>query len=60
MAYMEGMTLKQYLEEQGGKVDFEAALAILTPVMDGLREVHRVGMLHRDISPDNIDLNRDR
>lgn len=60
MAYMEGMTLKQYLEEQGGKLDFEATLAILTPVMDALREVHSVGMLHRDISPDNIYLNQDR
>lgn len=60
MAYMEGMTFKQYLEEQGGKVNFDQAVTILNPVMDALREVHRVGMLHRDISPDNIYLNRDR
>jgi serine/threonine protein kinase len=60
MAYMEGMTLKQYLEEQGNKISFETTLAILTPVMDALREVHRVGMLHRDISPDNIYINQDR
>jgi serine/threonine protein kinase len=60
MAYMEGMTFKQYLETQGGKINFEAALDILTPVMDALREVHRVGMLHRDISPDNIYINQDR
>jgi serine/threonine protein kinase len=60
MAYMEGMTFKQYLEEQGGRIGFDVALAILTPVMDALREVHRVGMLHRDISPDNIYLNQDR
>lgn len=60
MAYMEGMTFKQYLEEQGGKVTFDQALAILNPVMDALREVHGTGMLHRDISPDNIYLNRDR
>ena len=60
MAYMEGMTFKQYLGKQGGKIGFDAALAILIPVMDALREVHRVGMLHRDISPDNIYLNQDR
>jgi serine/threonine protein kinase len=60
MAYMEGMTFKQYLEEQGGKITFDQALAILNPVMDALREVHRIGMLHRDISPDNVYLNRDR
>jgi serine/threonine protein kinase len=58
MAYMEGMTFKQYLEDQGGKITFDQALAILNPVMDALREVHRTGMLHRDISPDNIYLNQ--
>jgi len=57
MAYMEGMTFKQYLKNQGGKIGFDDARAILNPVMDALREVHRVGMLHRDISPDNIYLN---
>ncbi len=60
MAYMEGMTFKQYLEEQGGKITFDQTLTILNPVMDALREVHRIGMLHRDISPDNIYLNTDR
>jgi serine/threonine protein kinase len=59
MAYMEGMTFKQYLEKHNGKIPFEAARAILDPVMDALREVHRIGMLHRDISPDNIYLNTD-
>ncbi len=60
MAYMEGMTFKQYLEQQGGKITFDQTLNILNPVMDALREVHRIGMLHRDISPDNIYLNQDR
>lgn len=60
MAYMEGMTFKQYLEQQGGKITFDQTLSILNPVMDALREVHRTGMLHRDISPDNIYLNQDR
>jgi len=60
MAYMEGMTFKQYLEQQGGKITFDQTLGILNPVMDALREVHRTGMLHRDISPDNIYLNQDR
>jgi serine/threonine protein kinase/Flp pilus assembly protein TadD len=54
MSYIEGLTLKQYLAERGGKIDFKTALSMLMPVMDTLKEVHASGMLHRDISPDNI------
>jgi serine/threonine protein kinase len=54
MEYLEGTTLKDYLKERGGRIPFEEALEIMTPVMDALRELHRVNLLHRDISPDNI------
>ena len=60
MSYLEGLTLKDYLARQGGRIPFKPALAILMPVMDALRAVHQVGLLHRDISPDNIFLTRDR
>jgi len=56
MSYLEGITLKQYLDDKNGKVPFEVALKILVPVMDALREVHRAGILHRDVKPDNIYL----
>lgn len=55
MTYIDGLTLEQYLEKQPGKrVSFETAFRIMTPVMDALRTVHRAGVIHRDISPDNI------
>ena len=54
MDYIDGVTLKEYLEQKGGRISFEEAKAIMMPVMDALREVHAVGLLHRDISPDNI------
>jgi len=54
MEYAEGVTLKEYLEKKGGRLAFEEARDIMTPVMDALREVHQVGLLHRDVSPDNI------
>lgn len=57
MNYLEGITLKQYLVRSGGKpVPFDKMLGILLPVMDALRTVHAAGLLHRDISPDNIFL----
>jgi len=54
MEYVEGVTLKEYLANKGGRISFEEAKGIMMPVMDALREVHHAGMLHRDISPDNI------
>ena len=54
MEYVEGVTLKEYLAKKGGRISFEEAKGIMMPVMDALREVHQAGMLHRDISPDNI------
>jgi serine/threonine protein kinase/ABC-type branched-subunit amino acid transport system substrate-binding protein len=54
MSYVEGKTLESYLSEQGDILPVETALSIIMPVMDALREVHEVGIMHRDISPDNI------
>ncbi len=54
MEYVDGMTFKEYLEQQGGKIPFETARKIMMPVMDALREIHSANLLHRDISPDNI------
>lgn len=54
MTYLEGITLKEFLQQQNSRLDFPTALSIMMPVMDALSEVHKVGVLHRDISPDNI------
>jgi serine/threonine protein kinase len=56
MPFLEGLTLKQFLEQQGGILEFEQCLAILKPVMETLQRLHRVNLLHRDLSPDNIYL----
>ncbi len=59
MEYLDGTNLLAYLKRQtAGKISFEEALRILTPIMDALREVHRAGVIHRDVSPDNIYLCR--
>lgn len=58
MGYLEGETLAQTLARVGGRVPFQTACDIGMRVLDGLREVHAQGMLHRDISPDNIYLTR--
>lgn len=54
MEYIDGMSLKDYLADQGGKILYVQALAILEPIMEALVQVHALNLLHRDISPDNI------
>ena len=56
MEYIEGISLKEYLKQKGGKISEEEALAILRPVLEALEKVHAAGIVHRDISPDNIML----
>jgi len=58
MGYLEGVTLAQAMSAAGGKLGYAAAREIMMRVLDGLREVHAQGLLHRDISPDNIYLTR--
>jgi len=58
MSYVEGITLKEHLANSGGVLPVDQARGILMPVMDALKEVHAVNVLHRDISPDNIFINK--
>ncbi len=54
MEYLEGCDLKQYLSKRGGVLPFEETLQLLLPVFDALTAIHKDGLIHRDISPDNI------
>lgn len=59
MEFMDGMTLKQYTRQTGGRLAWQEAVRILTSICDDLQVVHEAGILHRDISPDNIMLCQD-
>ena len=59
MEYLDGMTLKQYLAEHGGKLPYEEAVEFILPVLAALQAVHKEGIIHRDISPDNIFITND-
>ena len=54
MEFVEGETLKQFLNVRGGRLETETALELMRPVLQALEVVHRAGIIHRDISPDNI------
>lgn len=53
MDFLNGVDLKTYLEQKG-RLAPEDAVKLLMPVMTSLQHVHTEGIIHRDISPDNI------
>ncbi len=59
MDYIEGETLKAYALRRGGKLPAQETLTLLRPLLASLSRVHAEGLLHRDISPDNIMLRAD-
>lgn len=58
MDYVEGTSFKSYIVSHGGKVSWQEAAKVLIPVMDALEAVHLSGILHRDVTPDNIYLTK--
>ena len=53
MEYLEGVNLRAYLK-QNGVMTADRAFGMLMPVMESLEKIHRTGIIHRDISPENI------
>jgi serine/threonine protein kinase len=58
MEFLDGVTFEEFLARRGGRITFETAMRVVLPSMDALAAVHAEGILHRDISPDNIYLTR--
>ncbi len=54
MDYLDGKNLKQMADGFGGRIPADVLIPVLSPVILALQQVHEKGMIHRDISPDNI------
>jgi serine/threonine protein kinase len=54
MEYLEGQSLSSYMRSVGGYLPAADALALVRPVVSSLAKLHEKGVVHRDISPDNI------
>ncbi len=56
MHYYQGLSLAEYVDQQGGRLAEEPARQLMLPILDGLRAAHAKNILHRDIKPQNIYL----
>ena len=53
MEYLDGLTMKRYVA-QNGKIPADKLMRAVQPLIRALDKVHAQGIIHRDISPDNI------
>ena len=55
MEYVEGITLKEYIEQQG-VISWKETVHFTTQTLRALQHAHDKGIVHRDIKPQNIML----
>jgi serine/threonine-protein kinase len=58
MEFVDGCTLEEWLEDQGGPADVDVALEIVDDVCLGVSAIHAQSTVHQDIKPSNILLDR--
>ena len=56
MEYVDGMTLRQYLNERGGRLTSRETVHFISQILQALDHAHRNGVVHRDVKPQNIML----
>ena len=57
MEYIDGINFRQFAKSSGGVLQSYILFELLKDVIKALNTVHKEGVIHRDISPDNIMLN---
>lgn len=58
MDFIDGINLKAWLDARRGQLSEQSLRDVFSPVMDALAYVHSRNMLHRDVSPMNIMVDR--
>lgn len=60
MDYVQGISLRKYMKQHREPFAEDQALELMRPIMEALSAMHRRGILHRDISPENLILGEDQ
>lgn len=58
MEHVDGIDLQQYMRRRGRTLTVEEVKRFIIPIAEDLFQVHQAGIVHRDISPDNIMISR--
>ena len=56
MEFLDGISLSQYLQDNEGIIDIDSGIQIAEAIAGALIKIHEKGIIHRDVSPDNIFL----
>lgn len=59
MDFIEGVSFDEYIKSKGGKISYEEAEKVLIKIIEALAIVHSKGIVHRDVTPDNIYITND-
>ena len=59
MEYVPGISLKKYMKQQQKLFSEQETLTLMQPILLALQTMHQKGILHRDISPENLMLSPD-
>jgi serine/threonine-protein kinase len=59
MQYVQGQTLRDLLRRFPGGMPERDAVGLIAPVLRGLSAIHAAGIVHRDVKPDNVLIDRD-
>ena len=55
MEFLNGISYKEFIKQSDNeRIDWTTAVEVTRSVLDALREIHKAGIIHRDISPDNV------
>ncbi|MEE0061689.1 MAG: protein kinase [Acutalibacteraceae bacterium] len=59
MEYINGITLKEYIEQQEKSIDWKMAVYFTSQILKAMQHAHEKGIVHRDVKPQNMMLLKD-